>query len=82
MLGGTLWMLLPVGVLAPLFTAVLGTAAGGVNTLARLTAALPGGVVEYALGGGATAAVYLFFAAATLAAWSVDAKKSVHLPNH
>lgn len=81
-LGGTLWMLLPVGVLAPLFTAVLGAAAGGVNALARLTAALPGGVVEYALGGGATAAVYLFFAAATLAAWSVDAKKSVHLPNH
>ena len=81
-LGGTLWMVLPVGVLAPLFTAVLGAAAGGVNALARLTAALPGGVVEYALGGGATAAVYLFFAAATLAAWSVDAKKSVHLPNH
>lgn len=81
-LGGTLWMVLPVGVLAPLFTAVLGAAAGGVNALARLTAALPGGVVEYTLGGGATAAVYLFFAAATLAAWSVDAKKSVHLPNH
>lgn len=81
-LGGTLWMLLPVGVLAPLFTAVLGAAAGGVNALARLTAALPGGVVEYTLGGGATAVVYLFFAAATLAAWSVDAKKSVHLPNH
>lgn len=81
-LGGTLWMVLPVGVLAPLFTAVLGAAAGGVNALARLTAALPGGVVEYTLGGGATAVVYLFFAAATLAAWSVDAKKSVHLPNH
>ena len=81
-LGGTLWMLLPVGALAPLFTAVLGTAAGGINALARLTAALPGGVVEYTLGSGATAAVYLFFAAATLAAWSVDAKKSVHLPDH
>lgn len=81
-LGGTLWMVVPVGMLAPLFTAVLGAAAGGVNALARLTAALPGGVVEYTLGGGATAAVYLFFAAATLAAWSVDAKKSVHLPNH
>ena len=39
-----------------------------------------GAAAEYALGGGATAAVYLFFALATVAAWSAEPKKSVHLP--
>ena len=48
--------------------------------LARLTASLPGGAAEYALGGTQTAILYLLFALATLAAWSAEPKKSVHLP--
>ncbi len=40
----------------------------------------PGGYAEYTLGGGATAGIYLFFLLTTLAAWSFEPKKSVHLP--
>ena len=58
---------------------VSGTA-GLLNTLARAAAALPGGYAEYTLGGGATAGIYLFFLLTTLAAWSFEPKKSVHLP--
>lgn len=79
-LGGALWMLLPAGWLAPVFGFVLSHTAEGLNALARFTASLPCGAAEYALGGGATAAVYLFFALATAAAWSAEPKKSVHLP--
>ena len=78
--GGALWMLLPAGPLAPAFALVTGTAAEGINALARLTASLPGGAAEYALGGTQTANLYLLFALATLAAWSAEPKKSVHLP--
>ena len=78
--GGALWMLLPAGPLAPAFALVTGTAAEGINALARLTASLPGGAAEYALGGTQTAILYLLFALATLAAWSAEPKKSVHLP--
>ena len=78
--GGALWMLLPAGPLAPVFALVTGTAAEGINALARLTASLPGGAAEYALGGTQTAILYLLFALATLAAWSAEPKKSVHLP--
>ena len=73
-------MLLPAGPLAPAFALVTGTAAEGINALARLTASLPGGAAEYALGGTQTAILYLLFALATLAAWSAEPKKSVHLP--
>ena len=73
-------MLLPAGPLAPVFALVTGTAAEGINALARLTASLPGGAAEYALGGTQTAILYLLFALATLAAWSAEPKKSVHLP--
>ena len=78
--GGALWMLLPAGPLAPAFALVTGTAAEGINALARLTASRPGGAAEYALGGTQTAILYLLFALATLAAWSAEPKKSVHLP--
>ena len=78
--GGALWMLLPAGPLTPAFALVTGTAAEGINALARLTASLPGGAAEYALGGTQTAILYLLFALATLAAWSAEPKKSVHLP--
>ena len=79
-LAGALWMLLPVGWAAPAFECVLSHTAEGLNALARVTADLPCAAAEYALGGGATAAVYLFFALATVAAWSAEPKKSVHLP--
>ncbi len=79
-LGGAGWLLLPAEVLSPVFACVTGHAAEGINALARMTASIPGGVVEYTLGGGSTAAVYLLFAAATFAAWCAEPKKSVHLP--
>lgn len=68
--GGALWMLAPVGFLAPAFGFVTGSAAEGISALARLTASLPGGAADYTLGGWPTAAVYAVFALATLAAWS------------
>lgn len=77
---GTVWMVMPVGALAPLCAFGTEQAVAGIHALASLCTALPGGVTEYALGSGATAALYLFFAAATLAAWSAEPKKSVHLP--
>lgn len=77
--GATLWMLLPIGFLAPLFGFITGHAAEGINLLARMTAALPGGAVDYRLGSGATAAIYLLYLTATLVAWSREAKKSVSL---
>ena len=79
-LAGALWMLLPVGGAAPAVECVLSHTAEGLNALARVTADLPCTAAEYALGGGATAAVYLFFTLATVAAWSAEPKKSVHLP--
>ena len=79
-LGGALWMLLPSAWPAPVFEFVLSHTADGLNALARATAALPHGAADYTLGGGATAAVYLFFLLATAAAWSAEPKKSVHLP--
>ena len=77
--GGALWMLAPVGVLAPAFGFVTGTAAGGIDALARLTASLPGGAANYTLGGWQTAALYFVFVLATAAVWSAEPKKSVPL---
>ena len=77
--GGALWMLAPVGFLAPAFGFVTGSAAEGISALARLTASLPGGTADYTLGGWPTAAVYAVFALATLAAWSGEPKKNVPL---
>lgn len=77
--GGALWMLAPVGFLAPAFGFVTGSAAEGISALARLTASLPGGAADYTLGGWPTAAVYAVFALATLAAWSGEPKKNVSL---
>lgn len=78
-LGGALWMLLPLEILAPAFAFVTGTAARGIDALARLVAALPGGAAEYTLGGWQTAAVYAVFILATAASWSTEPKKSVPL---
>ena len=59
----------------------VGTAAEGINTLARLVAALPGGAAEYTLGSLPTAGIYLLLAAGTLAAWCREPKKNVLLPS-
>ena len=77
--GGALWMLLPVGILAPVFGFVTGTAAGWINALACLTASLPGGAADYTLGGWQTAAVYAVFTLATVAVWSTEPKKNLPL---
>ena len=77
--GGALWMLAPVGFLAPAFGFVTGSAAEGISALARLTASLPGGAADYTLGGWPTAAGHAVFALATLAAWSGEPKKNVSL---
>lgn len=79
--GGALWLLLPLAPLAAPLAGVVGTAAEGINTLARLVAALPGGAAEYTLGGLPTAGIYLLFAAGTLAAWCREPKKNVLLPS-
>lgn len=76
--GGLLLLLLPPlqGVLLPATT----QAALWQNRLAEAVAACDAGVLEAGLSPTATALLYLGFVAATLAAWSVERKKSVHLP--
>lgn len=76
--GGVVALLVPpvAGLVLPLAEG----AAEWLNAVARAVAAVPAGAAEYILPGWATAAVYLFFAAVTLAAWCVEPKKSVHLP--
>ena len=49
--GGALWMLAPVGFLAPAFGFVTGSAAEGISALARLSASLPGGAAGFTLRG-------------------------------
>lgn len=79
--GGALWLLLPLAPLAAPLAWAVGTAAEGINTLARLVAALPGGAAEYTLGSLPTAGIYLLLAAGTLAAWCREPKKNVLLPS-
>ena len=79
--GGALWLLLPIAPLAAPLAWAVGTAAEGINTLARLVAALPGGAAEYTLGSLPTAGIYLLLAAGTLATWCREPKKSVLLPS-
>lgn len=79
--GGALWLLLPLAPLAAPLAWAVGTAAEGINALARLVAALPGGAAEYTLGSLPTAGIYLLLAAGTLAAWCREPKKNVLLPS-
>lgn len=76
---GTLWLAFPLPWLAPLLRPVVAAAAETLGALARLTAGVPHGSVPYVLDAPATAAVYLLYALATLAAWSAEPKKSVTL---
>lgn len=79
-LGGAVWMVVPIALLAPPIRFVVTLAADALNALAQFTARIPGGTLEQSLGATPTTIIYLFFAAATIAAWSVEPKKSVHLP--
>lgn len=77
---GVVWMIAPLGLLASVVRWVAEVSAGGIGELARWTAAVPGGVVEYTLPAGWTAAVYGVFVVGTALAWCAEPKKSVHLP--
>ena len=77
--GGALWMLAPVGVLAPIVGWVTGHAAEAVNALARFTAALPGGAGDWSLGKEATALIYALFLLVTLLLGCREAKKELPL---
>lgn len=78
-LGGMVWLLLPIGWLSPLFVGVVGSAARGVNGLAQLASSVGGGAVEYTLPTEATWLIYLLFALLTGLLWCAEPKKSVHL---
>ncbi len=78
-LGGAVWVVAPIGLLSPLFAAITGASAAGITSLARFVPMLPGGSVEYLLGGGATVGCYLVFVAITLLLWCREPKKNVHL---
>ena len=77
--GGALWMLAPVGWLAPLFGAVTGWSAGAINTLARMTASLPGGAGDWRLDTTTTVVLYALMLLATLAAGCREPKKRLPL---
>ena len=77
--GGALWMLAPVGVLAPLVGWVTGHAAEAVNALARFTAAMPLGTADWRPGAGITALVYALFLLVTLLLGCREPKKSLPL---
>ena len=76
---GAVWTVVPIEALRPGFAYVAEHAAEGIDLLARAVADLPGGAVEWHPSGTTTAGIYLFFVVATLAAWSVEPKKSVTL---
>ncbi len=67
---GTAWMLLPLAPLAPPLRFAAGGAAEALDALARFSASIPGGALEWRPGSAATAGLYLLFLAGTLALWS------------
>lgn len=77
---GVLWMAMPVGWLAPLFAAVLETAARWLDGLAVWASSLPWAAAEWRLTAAGAVGCYLFFLFATLAAACRSPKKSVSLP--
>ncbi len=72
---GTVWMLVPVPFLAPLFRWCIEAAASSLDALARLAEYLPGTTVECRPDGTTTCCIYLLLLAATLAVWSVEPRK-------
>lgn len=74
---GTLWLLLPLPVAAPLFAAAAGGAAHLQNLLVATAAELPRATVRVRPSEAECLAIYALFAAATLLLWSAERKKSV-----
>ncbi|MDE5730513.1 MAG: ComEC/Rec2 family competence protein, partial [Alistipes sp.] len=74
---GTLWLLLPLPVAAPLFAAAAGGAARLQNLLVATAAELPRATVRVCPSEAECLAIYALFAAATLLLWSAERKKSV-----
>ena len=72
---GTVWMLVPVPFLAPVFRWCIETAASALDTLARLAEYLPATTVECRPDGTTTWCIYLMLLAATLAVWSIEPRK-------
>ena len=76
----TIWMLLPLSPLQPLFAPVIGWLARGQNLLIGFGADLPHAVLEVRLSQTQCLIAYGVFLLATLLLWSVERKNSVHLP--
>ncbi len=72
---GTVWMLVPVPFLAPVFRWCIETAASALDALARLAEYLPATTVGCRPDKTTTCCIYLLLLAATLAAWSVEPRK-------
>lgn len=78
--GALVWMVVPLPLLAPLFRTLLDAAAALQNAIVVRSAAWSGAAIGGTLPDWAAAGCYLFFVAATLAAWCVETKKTVSLP--
>ena len=72
---GTVWMLVPVPFLAPLFRGCIEAAASSLDALARLAEYLPATTVECRPDGTTTCCIYGLLLAATLAVWSVEPRE-------
>lgn len=77
----TIWMLLPLSFLQPAFSSVIGWLARGQNLLIEYGANLPHATLDLRLSGPQCVFTYALFILATLVLWSVERKKSVHLPS-
>lgn len=72
---GTVWMLVPVPFLAPLFRGCIEAAASSLDALARLAEYLPATTVECRPDGTTTCCIYGLLLAATFAVWSVEPRE-------
>ena len=72
---GTLGVLVPLPLLAPVFRGSIECAVSVLDALTGLVERIPGSYVEYRLDGATTAGIYLLLSVATLAAWSVEPRE-------
>lgn len=72
---GTLGLLVPLPLLAPLLRGGVECAVAVLDALTGLIERIPGAYVEYRLDGAATVCIYLLFAVATLVAWSAEPRE-------
>lgn len=77
----TIWMLLPLSFLQPVFSPVIGWLARLQNLLIEYGANLPHATIELRLSGLQCGFAYALFILATLFLWSIEREKSVHLPS-